>query len=249
VLKSPPQVNKYVIPLDTFEADLQYLAENGYNTISANELIAFVYAGIPLPGKPVLLTFDDGYLNNLAYVVPLLQKYNMKAIISVVGEFTERFSENEDHNITYGHFSWTEIAETAAAGCVEIGNHTYFMHKDGARKGSLRKRDEDTATYQKILAEDLTKLQNMLAEKCDLKPEVFAYPYGFIDKDSLEVIRALGFKISLSCEERINIISRDPECLYCLGRYNRPGHMNTEAFMKKALKHPHTTQPLDPARE
>ena len=47
-------------------------------------------------------------------------------------------------------------------------------------------------------------------------------------------MKDLGFKATLSCYERMNYITREPECLFQLGRYNRHGALSTEEFMKKA---------------
>ena len=51
---------------------LRYLAEKGYETVFASDLIDFVEKGVPLPEKPVLVTFDDGYLNVMTYAYPYM---------------------------------------------------------------------------------------------------------------------------------------------------------------------------------
>jgi hypothetical protein len=81
----------YVISPETFEADLIYLQEHGYTSVSVAELIAYVSdPEATLPEKPVLITFDDGHYNNYTYAFPLLKKYNFKALISVVGAYCEK---------------------------------------------------------------------------------------------------------------------------------------------------------------
>ena len=89
-----------------------------------------------LPEKPVMITFDDGYYNNLIYVLPLLKKYDMKAVISIVGSFTERAQELNDQNPAYAHMIWADIKALAASGYVEIGSHSYALHSvDKGREG------------------------------------------------------------------------------------------------------------------
>ena len=83
VLKDGARIGKYVVSPDSFEHDLAFLKDNGYETVSISDLTDFVYEGKKLPEKPVMITFDDGYYNNLVYAAPLLEKYNMKAVISV----------------------------------------------------------------------------------------------------------------------------------------------------------------------
>lgn len=60
------------------------------------ELINYVYNDASLPEKPIIITFDDGYYNNLSYAVPLLHKYNMKAVVSIVGEYSDRYTESDE---------------------------------------------------------------------------------------------------------------------------------------------------------
>ena len=234
-LKNVSRQNDYILSPLNFENDLKYLKENGYKAISLSELVAFVYDNAPLPEKPVMITFDDGFMNNLTYALPLLKQYDMKAVVSVVGEYSENYSDNEDHNLNYAYLTWDEISEIASSGCVEIGNHSFSMHRCNGRKGVARKKGETLDVYQHILEEDISKLQEILFEKCGLKPMVFTYPFGLINKSSYDVIKRMGFKASFSCKERVNVITHDPECLYYLGRFNRSGNIGTDKFMKKIL--------------
>jgi hypothetical protein len=65
------------------ERHLRHLCENGYSTISASQLLKALETGSPLPRKPVLITFDDGYVNNLEHAAPLLEKYRCKAVFFI----------------------------------------------------------------------------------------------------------------------------------------------------------------------
>ena len=85
VLKDPSKTGKYVITPESLEEDLRYLQQHGYRTVVMQDVIDFVYNGVQLPEKPVVLTFDDGFYNNLTYLLPLLIEYDMKAIVAPVG--------------------------------------------------------------------------------------------------------------------------------------------------------------------
>jgi len=235
ILKASAAQGKYVVSPAVLETDMQYLQENGYTTVSIAELTAYVEKGQPLPEKPVILSFDDGNLNNLSYVVPLLEKYDMKAVISVVGEFVEKAVAEDDPNPAYAYLTWEEICQVLASGHVEIGNHTFALHNSSGRRGAAPLKGESKEQYQKLLRDDLQELQNCLEAYCGVEPLVFTYPYGFVHRDSLPVVQEVGFKASFGCSEKINYITRDPACLFCLGRYNRPAGLSTAAFMKKAL--------------
>ena len=234
ILKDPKRSGDYVVTPDTLENDMKYLRNHGYETVLVKDLIAYVYDDVKLPKKPVVLTFDDGHYNNMVYLLPLLEKYKMKAVISVVGSYTEQFSLNDSHNPNYSYLTWDDIRELESSGKIEIANHTYHFHEKNHRKGCSILNSETTAEYQEKLHADLKSLQLALAENSNITPPVtFTYPFGYICAESQNPIESTGFLASLSCYERINSISKDKGCLYMLGRYNRPAQIQTEEFMKK----------------
>lgn len=236
ILKDNSGSQKYIVTPTQLESDLKYLKENGYTAVTVNDLIEYVYNQKPLPEKPIVLTFDDGYYNNYYYAYPLIKKYNMKMSISVVGKFTDTFSEKDDSNPNYSHLTWKQIDDMQKSGFVEILNHTYNLHSmDSGRNGCKKKRGESDAEYEKLLTDDLTKLQEKLKEQTGTAPNAFTYPFGGISNASCEIIKKLGFKASLSCGEGINIITDDKECLYLLKRFIRPSGTDSEAYFKKVL--------------
>ncbi len=234
VLKDLQRAGKYVISPKILENDLVYLKNNGYRTVFVSDLISYVYKGTPLPEKPIVLTFDDGHYNNLLYVLPLLEKYDMKAVISVVGSFTESFSQKDSHNPNYSYLTWDDISQLQQSGRIEIANHTYEMHDCNSRNGCAIKKGEQKYEYQKLLTDDLKKLQQNLQNNSSIPaPKTFTYPFGYICLESQDIIEQCGFLASLSCYETVSRISKDPSSLYCLGRFNRPSGITTENFMKK----------------
>lgn len=226
----------YVITPGQLEKDLQYIKNKGYTTINMTDLINYVYHQAPLPDKPIILTFDDGYASNYFYAYPLFLKYQMKGVISVIGRYSEIFSTIEDHNVNYSYLSWDEVKELNDSQVFEIQNHTYDLHTlDCGRKGCMKKRGEDTETYQQFLKKDLSLLQEKLKEVAGITPNTFTYPFGFISEESRPIIKEMGFLASLSCETRINQITSDFECLYDLGRFNRAHGKSSAQFFKNIL--------------
>ncbi len=234
ILKDPQRAGMHVLSPDTLEQDMKYLKDHGYTTVSIQQLADYVYKDIPLPEKPVVLTFDDGYLNNLTYVLPLLEKYEMKATISIVGAYTEQAEKEDDENPNYAYLKKQRIAELAQSEWVEIGAHSYDMHGQQERKGSAKNKGESTGQYQALFRADTERCLALLAE-CGIQAKVYAYPYGAISAESEPVLKDLGFCASLSCREKPNYITKDPDCLWQLGRYNRPSGVSTETFMQRAL--------------
>ncbi len=223
---------------DSFEEDLRYLSENGYQAVFISELINYVYNGTPLPEKPVVLTFDDGYYNNYVQGLPLVEKYDMKMVLSVIGKEAQLFSDIEDLNEQYGHLSWEQMGQLLSSGRVELANHSWDMHshKNG-RNGCCRVGGESLEKYQKTLTEDVGKLQDMLQKNYDVTPQCFTYPFGSICSEANDILQQLGFKATLSCYEGVNTISQgDTQCLLNMHRNNRTPKKSVQYFIEKFMK-------------
>lgn len=237
ILKDEDYAGAYVVSPVVLEKDILYLKENGYTPVFVNDLIRYVQNGESLPEKPVILTFDDGFYNNYTYLFPLLQKYDFKASISIVGDYTMNASESgEEPRPTYSYLRWKEINEMRNSGFVEFCSHSYNMHTNSDRNGVCRKTGESYNDFRKVFMQDIFKLQDMCDENCKFKPNVFTYPFGAYEESSQRLVKNCGFLASMDAEEKPNYIKKDdPECLYNLHRYNRPSGISTEDFMKKAL--------------
>ena len=218
--------NMWMLTPDEFEADLKYLAENGYTAVTVSQLRDYVQSGGELPEKPVVLTFDDGYYNNLSVALPLLEKYDMRMVLSIIGEYTDDWSETGGADSRYGHVTWEQLRQLVDSGRVEVSNHTQSLHhNDNGRKGVTRKRGEDLETYRGVFSRDVMLLQEKILEHCGVMPICFAFPYGSTCPEAREILRELGFAATLSCATGMNKIERgNPDCLFDLKRTNRaPG--------------------------
>ncbi|NLT10634.1 MAG: polysaccharide deacetylase family protein [Ruminococcus sp.] len=228
--------SEYVITPRQLDSDLSWLSDHGFTAVSAEELVQYVHGKGELPEKPVLITFDDGHYNNLSAALPLFEKYDMRFIVSVVGRFTDSLAAADPHNSAYSYLTWNDISELINSGRAEIGNHTYDMHSiSGPRKGCSRIAGESEEDYRSAFTGDISTLQNTIRSACGYVPYVFAYPFGQISKESIPVLREMGFLVTLTCYERMNYITRDPDCLFGLDRYNRSGLLSTEEYMSRLL--------------
>lgn len=217
------KIGRYVISKKMFKEDLEYLSQMGYTTVTADEVIAYVKGEGELPQKPVMLTFDDGYYNNYCYGYPLLKEYNAKAVISIIGKYTDMYTELEEENPAYSHITWTEVTEMMESGVVEFQNHSYDLHSlDKGRRGAGKKKNEAEDEYKKMLKGDIGLLQEKMQENTGYTPTTFAYPFGNISQASYSVLDELGFVASFGCEEKVNIIKRgELSCLKCMDRFLR----------------------------
>ncbi|MBS6547254.1 MAG: polysaccharide deacetylase family protein [Butyricicoccus pullicaecorum] len=236
VLKDQAQAGKYVISPSALDADLNYLESHGYETVTVADLVRYVDELGELPEKPVMITFDDGHYNNYLYAYPLLKKHGMRAVISVIGKETEQYTESGQENAYWSYLTLDRLREISTDGVFEIQNHSYDLHENDARKGALRMRGESLESYRALLVEDTERTQKLLIEGGVPTPICYTYPYGACSRESEEVIKSLGFLCTLGCEERVNTLRRgDADCLYRLGRYNRPTGVSAERFLGKIL--------------
>lgn len=178
VTDGPTSDNPMVVTTEKLEGDLCWLKENGYHTILPQELTA----GEPLPEKPVMITFDDGYVSNYRLLFPLLQKYQMKAAICLIVSLTDEDPEG------HGHLTWDMCREMQASGLVEIASHTYALHNleqngDYFAKGVngiQRKTGESSWQFQMRVLTDLKKSRDILQRELGTAPQLFAYPEAYL---------------------------------------------------------------------
>ena len=229
--------NPWIIPQYALEADLKYLAENGYTAVFISELTDFVHGRASLPEKPVVLTFDDGMYNNLTLAMPLMEQYNMKMMLSVIGEPAQIFTDTEDLSERYGHLSWAQLRQMLDTGRVELANHTWALHSnERGRRGCCRKNGECLEEYRQMLTADLMRLQDALYQHCGVRPTTFTYPYGSKCPELLEILRELGFEATLSCGEGVNLLRRgDVDGLFDIKRFNRDSGRSVEDILGKHL--------------
>lgn len=235
ILKS--RNGKYIVSPQQFDNDLAAFRDEGFVTVFPSEVVDFVYGDGELPEKPLLITFDDGKYNNMYYGLPLLEKYGDKAVMCPVGAFSE-FStvSGDDSNPNYSHVTWGQMGELSASGVFEMGNHSYDMHRYKPRFGILRKEGESPAEYRKTLKEDTGRLQDKILCATGELPLTYAYPFGEYNDDALAVLRSMGFKLFLTCNEGVSIIRRGaPESLFLIKRANRDGSL-TSAEMTQRLR-------------
>ena len=175
------QCNSMTVTAARMEADLKWLSDNGYTTVLPRELAA----GEPLPDKPVMITFDDGYRSNYEILYPLLKKYNMKASISLVVANTDNGC---DKNLT-----WDMCREMIGSGLVEIDSHTYDLHnpdtcgayKNEGDNGIQRHRWEGPRSYKTRVLDDIKKSYDRIKAETGQAPSMLAYPYGISDRAAL----------------------------------------------------------------
>ncbi|MEA3340046.1 MAG: polysaccharide deacetylase family protein [Chloroflexota bacterium] len=175
VSELPPNPDVYrrdlTLAPEKFEAQLQYLADEGYHTITLTDLYLHLKQGYPLPEKPVALTFDDGYRDAYEVVLPLLLDYGFTATFFVLA--TPAHYESPDY------LTWAQMKEMTNAG-MEIQSH-------GRDHVDLRGRSYDYLVYQTV------GIQEAIQYHTGRLPRFFCYPAGQYDADVVAVLESAGY--------------------------------------------------------
>lgn len=157
---------------EVFREQLQWLADNGYATISLYDLIGYLNVGYPpLPEKPIVLTFDDGYLDNYTNAFPLLQEYGYTATFFILTDVTNRQDPN--------YMTWDMYREMHNAGMdIEVHGRE---HHDMAGKDAA------------WLEATLVGAREAIASELGYTPYLLCYPAGSYDENVLDAARQHGY--------------------------------------------------------
>ena len=175
VSELPPNADIYRVDLtvlpEDFEAQLQYLAEAGYHAITLTDLHLHLTQGYPLPDKPIVLTFDDGYRDAYEVVFPLLLEYGFTGTFFVLA--------TPAHYEWDQYMTWAQMREMAETG-MEIQSH-------GRDHVDLRDSSYDYLVYQ------ILGIQEAIQHNVGRPPRFFCYPSGRYDSGVIDVLEAAGY--------------------------------------------------------
>lgn len=218
--------NDMAVSPEAFERQIRALYEAGYTAVSIDALQAYVNTGAALPDKPILITFDDGYMSNYEYAFPILQKYNMKATIFAIGTSVGHMEFYKD--TTYPltpHFGAAEIEEMTASGLISIQSHTYDMHQaadyeTGVVRPSIQQLPgEDEADYIQTLIEDIRQEKELLEPMTGRPVNAIAYPKGEYSELNCTVLTQHGIEVTFTTQPGTNTIIKGlPQSLINLRR-------------------------------
>jgi peptidoglycan/xylan/chitin deacetylase (PgdA/CDA1 family) len=209
------RASRYVVPLRRFERQMRWLKWRGYNAIHLDELISCLREHRLPPAKSVVITFDDGYVDNRLFAAPLLERLGLPATIFLVTSAGERNIWDGSEEALAGRplISLGDTRELRG-GLVAFGAHTR-THVD------LTKVDE-SAVHSEV-AGSRTELAAALGEPVT----AFAYPYGRWTPAVQEAVRKAGFNGACATNAGRNPVSADP---YALNRLEVRGDSSLIRF-------------------
>lgn len=198
------EVTEYQILADTFESHIKALSENGYEAVLYRDIVTYVEKGTKLPEKPIIITFDDGYRNNLTLGAPILERYGFCAEISVIGSLVGMISsENID---IIPRFSIDEAKPYIDRGIISIASHSFDLHQEialdgeGCRLGVLPLDAESYSEYEAIIKADNESFKESISP---YTTNVFVYPYGKYNEVTEHIISSCGFDVTVTSDSGI----------------------------------------------
>jgi peptidoglycan/xylan/chitin deacetylase (PgdA/CDA1 family) len=212
----PPDADRYRLDLSVTPADLDvqlaWLAENGFTAITLQELLYHLALGWPLPARPIVLTFDDGYWDAYHNAFPLLQKYGFVGTFFII---TDRITYG-DHN----YATWGQIIEMHNAG-MDIQSHTR-THPD------LRGQSDVELLWQ------IQGSREAIEARMDKEVHFFCYPSGRYDEAAIQALKQYGYWAAVTTEYGATHTFED---IFTLKRVRIRRVDTLESFIEKVTRH------------
>ncbi len=231
------EASSTIITVSAFEEQISAISEEGYTAVFLGNLISYVENGEPLPEKPIVITFDDGYTSNLSLALPILQKYGQCATTNVIGVSIGKDTYKDTGKEMFSHFSLKEAKKAHEMGIFDFQSHTYDMHQNSydsdPRDGVLPKSGEKEKDYIEALKNDFEHSKSQLEDGIGNKVFAIAYPHGKYTELTDVVLMQSGAKVSISVEPGVNYILKGlPQSLRGLCRFNMTNEISGEELIK-----------------
>ena len=187
---------------EELRAHFEYLRDEGATPITMDELVAHLRTGAPLPEKPVLLTFDDGYGGHYEYVYPLMKEFNYPAVFGI---YVNKMS------LTGGRSSvtWEQLREMAADPLVTIASHSVTHPLD------LRPMSEEE------LQVEIVESKEILERELGIPIRYFVYPVGHNDERVQGWVEKAGYRAALSMDDNDEQFAGEAPNLLDIGRFGQ----------------------------
>ncbi|MEU3338994.1 polysaccharide deacetylase family protein [Streptomyces sp. NPDC006668] len=184
---------------EAFSEQMAMIGDLGLNPVDTAGLAAGWRTGRPLPPRPVLITFDDGYEGVHRHALPVLAKHGFASTLFVSTGWIKGAYDTGGGLDTM--LDWDQVRELAAAD-VEIGGHSHTHPQ-------LDQLDDDRLRYE------LSRCREIVADELGTAPASFAYPYGYSSRRVREAVRESGYAQALAVG---NALARRRQGPYALRR-------------------------------
>jgi peptidoglycan/xylan/chitin deacetylase (PgdA/CDA1 family) len=207
--------SRLCVPPREFAAQLGYLAANGFTTVTAGGLAAALAAGDPLPARTVVLTFDDGFADFHAHVLPLLRRCGFTATVFVTTGWIADAGRHSAGHRPGQMLAWSQVAESASAG-IEIAAHSHG-HPQLDQLGGGRLRSE------------LTVSKSLLEDALGAPVPGLAYPFGYSSAQVRRAAAEAGYRYACAVG---NDLARPDRNGFALDRLTVRAGLDLDSFAR-----------------
>jgi peptidoglycan/xylan/chitin deacetylase (PgdA/CDA1 family) len=178
-----PRANTLTVTPAAFEAQMGWLAGNGYTVIPFSRLDAFLEGREPLPPKSVVITIDDGYRATHEVAFPILRKYGFPATLFLYTDFVGAPDA----------LTWAQMREMIASGTFAVQPHSK-SHSNLA----VRQADENEARYRERVRREIDVPVQAIRRELGTRTQVFAFPYGDVNDVVVAELRSRGIEMGVT---------------------------------------------------
>jgi peptidoglycan/xylan/chitin deacetylase (PgdA/CDA1 family) len=201
-----PDRDYWSIPLPEFERQMRWLHENGYRTITLDELADWLDGTAPRPERAVALTFDDGDESFVRFAAPVLRRYGFRGTVFFL---TGRAGARDWNDLDL--VTWDALRALEREGLIRVESHTHDMHTKVRRSGEVvplfllsyrdaAGRPERTSP----LGRDLLASREAIRRELGHDTRFLAWPFGFGEADVDSLAHSLGFRRILTLSPKRN---------------------------------------------
>lgn len=220
--QDPNKTSSMTITDERFRLDMEFLESFGYTPLFPSEVEEIGEGKRSIPARPVMITFDDGYLSNYTIAAPVLQQTGMKATVALIAS---HIKDADDTDSSRHSLNWDEVKSMYDSGLFQFGSHTYDLHNpkygganapDGIN-GIMREKGESQSQYTERVGNDLAQSISLIKQHTgQTTVNYFSYPYGAYDRWMQPILEKNGIKISTLTNAGM---ARPTYGLYNLPRY------------------------------
>ena len=196
-----PSFAKYSVTPRAFAAQMRWLASANYSTISLPTLIAHRTTGAPLPRRPIIITFDDGFLDCARHAGPLLASHGFSATFFLVASLTGKPSTwlRAERGIELPLMSWDDARELERAG------HRCESHSMTHPRLSELSPD--------ACRDELARSRAMIEQEMQHDVRCLAYPFGAYNEQVREIAAECGYEAACTVEQGLSANNDHPLAL------------------------------------
>ncbi|MFA5363446.1 MAG: family 10 glycosylhydrolase [Candidatus Omnitrophota bacterium] len=206
---------RWTISPEKFDAQMGWVAQHGFHPVTMAQLNAYLKHGLPLPYKPIVISFDDGWKDQYRNAVPILKKYNFSATFFII-------TDSVGHS---DYMNWEQVREMSDSGMdIEPHSHTHSRLSVLPPEQAWR----EISGSKRLLEDNLHK-----------PVSVFAYPYGSYGEDVISMVKDAGFDSAVTVNGLNGGYLFRADRSYVLSRYAVEGEDNLDdAALLKSGKEP-----------